>query len=285
MGVLSAAICRLVSFAMTVTYSSGRASTKTDYVLLQNLFTTGGKIVSQHRLLVFNFWADIHLLAQNWIRASLKNVASYVPRGSIRIPKGITETTVSIANISGIEEICIKLKAAVNVCSVEQIQWAHVHLHPHLFPISSRGWVCNFCVGIKGNLGPNLIWGFACFTCNAMTGPWSFGCAFSPGLGSIHFFQFNSIPIQVGCNIFQFNSISISIGCRIFQFKSNSIHFLSIPIQFNSNFMHCNKQMNKITGWNKFHWTCSLGLQLRVQLTISQHGSGTGLMAWCQTGS
>ena len=75
-----------------------------------------------------------------------------------------------------------------------------------------------------------------------------------PGLGSIHFFQFNSIPIQVGFRIFQFNSIPIQIRFRIFQFNSNSIHFLSIPIQFNSNFMHRDKQMNKITGWNKFYW-------------------------------
>ena len=54
----------------------------------------------------------------------------------------------------------------------------------------------------------------------------------SAGLGSIHFFQFNSIPIQVGFWILQFNSIPIQIGFRIFQFNSNSIHFLSIPIQF-----------------------------------------------------
>ena len=74
------------------------------------------------------------------------------------------------------------------------------------------------------------------------------------GLGLIHFFQFNSIPIQVGFRIFQFNSIPIQIRFRIFQFNSNSIHFLSIPIQFNSNFMHRDKQMNKITGWNKFYW-------------------------------
>ena len=52
------------------------------------------------------------------------------------------------------------------------------------------------------------------------------------GLGSIHFFQFNSIPIQAGFGIFQFNSIPIQIGFRIFQFNSNSIHFLSVPIQF-----------------------------------------------------
>ena len=31
------------------------------------------------------------------------------------------------------------------------------------------------------------------------------------GLGSIHFFQFNSIPIQAGFRIFQFNSIPIQI--------------------------------------------------------------------------
>ena len=79
------------------------------------------------------------------------------------------------------------------------------------------------------------------------------------GLGSIHFFQFNSIPIQVGFRIFQFNSIPIQIRFRIFQFNSNSIHFLSISIQFNSNFMHHDIQMNKITGWNKFYWIVPLG--------------------------
>ena len=44
---------------------------------------------------------------------------------------------------------------------------------------------------------------------------------FRPGLGSIHFFQFNSIPIQVGFRIFQFN------------FNSNRIQNLSIQFQFN----------------------------------------------------
>ena len=78
------------------------------------------------------------------------------------------------------------------------------------------------------------------------------------GLGSIHFFQFNSIPIQVGFRIFQFNSIPIQIGFRIFQFNSNSIHFLSIPIQFNLNFMHCNKQINQIIGYFKFNLKISL---------------------------
>ena len=84
-------------------------------------------------------------------------------------------------------------------------------------------------------------------------------CEWCSGVGSIHFFQFNSIPIQVGFRIFQFNSIPIQIRFRIFQFNSNSIHFLSIQIQFNSNFMHRDKQMNKLTGWNKFYWICSLG--------------------------
>ena len=78
-----------------------------------------------------------------------------------------------------------------------------------------------------------------------------------PGLGSIHFFQFNSIPIQVGFKIFQFNSILIQIGFRIFQFNSNSIHFLSIPIQFNSNFMHRNKQISQIIGYFKFNLNIS----------------------------
>ena len=79
------------------------------------------------------------------------------------------------------------------------------------------------------------------------------------GLWSIHFFQFNSIPIQVGLRIFQFNSIRIQIRFRIFQFNSISIHFLSFPIQFNWNFMHRDKQMNKITGWNKFYWIVPWG--------------------------
>ena len=53
---------------------------------------------------------------------------------------------------------------------------------------------------------------------------------FLTGLRSIHFFQFNSIPIQVGFRIFQFNSIPIQIGFSIFQFNSNSNSF-----SFNSN--------------------------------------------------
>ena len=92
-----------------------------------------------------------------------------------------------------------------------------------------------------------------------------------PGLGSIHFFQFNSIPIQVGFKIFQFNSILIQIGFRIFQFNSNSIHFLSIPIQFNSNFMHCNKQISQIIGYFKFNLNISLFAAQSRKYIIQDH--------------
>ena len=92
-----------------------------------------------------------------------------------------------------------------------------------------------------------------------------------PGLGSIHFFQFNSILIQVRFWIFQFNSIPIQIGFRIFQFNSNSIHFLSIPIQFNSNFMHHNK-LEIVDQWStrippphRRGWQWAMGgLQLNI---------------------
>ena len=60
---------------------------------------------------------------------------------------------------------------------------------------------------------------------------------FRPGLGSIHFFQFNSIPIQVGFRIFQFNfnsnriqNLSIQFQFNSFSFNSNSIQILSIII-------------------------------------------------------
>ena len=97
-----------------------------------------------------------------------------------------------------------------------------------------------------------------------------------PGLGSINFFQSNSIPIQVGFRIIQFNSIQIQIGLRIFQFNSNSIHFLSIQIQFSSIFMHRNKQINRP---QKDHNKSRIN---NLQVSI---GSGAGLMAWCRSGS
>ena len=93
------------------------------------------------------------------------------------------------------------------------------------------------------------------------------------GLGSIHFFQFNSIPIQVGFKIFQFNSILIQIGFRIFQFNSNSIPFLSIPIQFNSNFMHRNKQISQIIGYFKFNLNISLFAAQFRKYIIQDHNN------------
>ena len=93
------------------------------------------------------------------------------------------------------------------------------------------------------------------------------------GLGSIHIFQFNSIPIQVGFKIFQFNSILIQIRFRIFQFNSNSIHFLSIPIQFNSNFMHRNKQISQIIGYFKFNLNISLFAAQFSKYIIQDHNN------------
>ena len=94
-----------------------------------------------------------------------------------------------------------------------------------------------------------------------------------PGLGSIHFFQFNSIPIQVGFKIFQFNSILIQTGFRIFQFNSNSIQILSIPIQFDSNFMHRNKQISQIIGYFKFNLNISLFAAQFRKYIIQDHNS------------
>ena len=99
------------------------------------------------------------------------------------------------------------------------------------------------------------------------------GMESEPGLGSIHFFQFNSIPIQVGFRIFQFNSIPIQIGFRIFQFNSNSIHFLSIPIQFNSNFMHRNKHINQIIGYFKLKLNISLFAAQFRKYIIQDHNN------------
>ena len=93
------------------------------------------------------------------------------------------------------------------------------------------------------------------------------------GLGSIHFCQFNSIPIQVGFGIFQFNSIQIQIGFRIFQFNSNSIHFLSIPIQFNSIFMHRNKQINQLIEYFKFNLNISLFAAQFRKYIIQDHNN------------
>ena len=78
------------------------------------------------------------------------------------------------------------------------------------------------------------------------------------GLGSIHFFQFNSIPIQVGFGIFQFNSIPIQIGFRIFQFNSNSIHFHSIQIQILCTVVNKSIRKHFKTGSFKFNLSIPL---------------------------
>ena len=116
----------------------------------------------------------------------------------------------------------------------------------------------------------NTLLAVACEYCRRA--PSDFGCL-RAGLGSIHFFQFNSIPIQVGFKIFQFNSILIQIGFRIFQFNSNSIHFLSIPIQFNSNFMHRNKQISQIIGYFKFNLNISLFAAQFRKYIIQDHNN------------
>ena len=86
---------------------------------------------------------------------------------------------------------------------------------------------------------------------------------FRAGLGSIHFLQFNSIPIQVGFGIFQFNSIPIQIGFRIFQFNSNSIPIQFIQFQFNSIQILCtvvNKSIRKHFKTGSFKFNLSIPL-------------------------